>query len=268
MARRQSGPSAAARGGRVPLPACADNRDGTSNSTAAGITLRYCREIAKSYRDGDAGVRWVRPYCDLPLAGGRKSALDPDRDGKPYTATCARGSGGRVVMHRTANPRMPVRFRPGPPILPVSTSGLRHRCRRWQPLGASGSFDLRSGRVGRRPICGAPSGLCIPSLVPETYARRVGGRRRAKSDSHTGRRKRRLVLYQAPLRLTYHTDCQRKLVTGPLPPRAAANGRDCRRAMTEMESRDQRRLVLVATPPPTRRACWSPGLSTGILASI
>jgi hypothetical protein len=39
--------------------------------------------------------------------------------------------------------------------------------------------------------------------------------------------------------LTYHPDCQRKLVTGTLPPRAAADGPDCRRAMTEMESRDR-----------------------------
>jgi hypothetical protein len=49
--------------------------------------------------------------------------------------------------------------------------------------------------------------------------------------------------YQAPLSLTYHPDFQRKLVTGTLPPRAAADGPDCRRAMTEMESRNQRRLV-------------------------
>src|SRR5471030_852749 len=37
MARRQSGPSASARGGRGSLLACADNRDGTSTSTAPGI---------------------------------------------------------------------------------------------------------------------------------------------------------------------------------------------------------------------------------------
>src|SRR5450432_1242084 len=53
------------------------------------------------------------------------------------------------------------------------------------------------------------------------------------------------MLYQPPLSLTYHPDCQRKLVMGTLPPRAAADGPDCRRAMTEMESRDQRRQVLV-----------------------
>jgi hypothetical protein len=53
------------------------------------------------------------------------------------------------------------------------------------------------------------------------------------------------ILYQPPLSLTYHPDCQRKLVTGTLPPRAAADGPDCRRAMTERESRDQRRLVLL-----------------------
>src|SRR5471030_1761692 len=58
-----------------------------------------------------------------------------------------------------------------------------------------------------------------------------------------GRRQRGLVLYQPPLSLTYHPDFQRKLVTGTLPPRAAADGPDCRRAMTEMESRNQRRLV-------------------------
>src|SRR5476651_812918 len=54
--------------------------------------------------------------------------------------------------------------------------------------------------------------------------------------------------FQPPLRLTYHPDCQRKLVTGALPPRAAADGPDCRRAMTEMESRNQRRLVLYQRP--------------------
>src|SRR5471030_1031474 len=52
--------------------------------------------------------------------------------------------------------------------------------------------------------------------------------------------------YHPPLRLTYHPDCHRNLVTGSLPPRAAADGPDYRRAMTEMESRDQRRLVSLA----------------------
>jgi hypothetical protein len=54
-------------------------------------------------------------------------------------------------------------------------------------------------------------------------------------------------LYQPPLSLTYHPECKRKLLTGTLPPCAAADGPDCRRAMTEMESRDQRRLILART---------------------
>jgi hypothetical protein len=49
------------------------------------------------------------------------------------------------------------------------------------------------------------------------------------------------VEFDVPSRLS----AQASLVTGTLPPRASADGPDCRRAMTEMESRDQRRLVLV-----------------------
>ena len=43
-----------------------------------------------------------------------------------------RGSGGRVVMHRTANPRMPVRFRPGPPIISKSRGTRRYLMLRQQ----------------------------------------------------------------------------------------------------------------------------------------
>jgi hypothetical protein len=97
-------------------------------------TIRLRASAMKSSVSGEAAIvgsfhqRW-RAYTDAsqllpgvtepsvnlrvaPIRGLLLTPWPPAHDIPPAD----RGSGGRVVMHRTANPRMPVRFRPGPPI--------------------------------------------------------------------------------------------------------------------------------------------------------
>ena len=58
-----------------------------------------------------------------------------------------------------------------------------------------------------------------------------------------GRSLSRLIIIPAAVEFDVQSRLLAQALTGALPPRAASDGPDCRRAMTEMESRDQRRLV-------------------------
>jgi hypothetical protein len=100
---------------------------------------------------------------DATEAASPRSDFTLDRNAcpEPYTPSCGRGSGGRVVMHRTANPRMPVRFRPGPPIsVPIGREGGGKYCDflRFEITTFGLGSDRRGGTVRLTLLAGFASG--------------------------------------------------------------------------------------------------------------
>jgi hypothetical protein len=92
--------------------------------TLMGATTPRFPTRGQQRRDGDR-----KPGSRNRHGIARRGGLDPDRPHTRYTARFP-GSGGRVVMQRTANPRMAVRFRPGPPFF--YNSGRQWRFLRWR----------------------------------------------------------------------------------------------------------------------------------------
>jgi hypothetical protein len=105
-------------------------RDGIDLLTARAANAEVARALAHKMTchhaylaRGDAD----RSANTTPAATRPRRGMAPPRPGiltmwgtAPDIAAPHSGSGGRVVMQRTANPRMAVRFRPGPPVVSMT----------------------------------------------------------------------------------------------------------------------------------------------------
>jgi hypothetical protein len=98
----------------------------------------------------------------------RSWALDLGSSPVDIRATSLNRSGGRVVMQRTANPRMPVRFRPGPPGFPsLQQRSKRHGPVPWRLSVCSGKM-IRPRRLDQRPERHfPPRPVSLPALSGE-----------------------------------------------------------------------------------------------------